>query len=233
MSYRGKSAHWQFANKTLDWFSLDTEKRFKEHMKTRLPELQLGNYVDNPVTYTFNSLGFRCEEIDEGKDSIVFLGGSEVVGNGLHIEHSFTNIVAKELGLACYNLGQSAGANDTIYRLASYWLPKLKPKLVIISGVTPLRMEVLNNFLDNPIQHFLPALDGHHPFFKTWLSCEENGTFNEEKNKIAVDHICSVNNLKLLRFEDTDFERIDYARDFIHKGIESNKKFAQQILDLL
>lgn len=233
MDYRGTSAHLNFANQTIQWFSLDTEKRFKEHLNTRIDELREGDYINRPVTYTFNSLGFRCNEIDETKDSIVFLGGSEVLGTGLPIECSFTNIVANELNLECYNLGQAGGANDTVYRLASYYVTKLKPKLVVVTSPPPFRMEVINTFLDNPIQHFMPVFDGDHPFYKTWLSCDDNGLFNEEKNRIATDYICNSNNVKLLRFEDPEFERIDYARDFIHKGINSNKKFAQQILDLL
>lgn len=233
MDYRGTSAHLHLANQTITWFSTDTEKRFNEHKKSNLDDLTKGNYINYPVTYTFNSLGFRCIELDESKDSIVFLGGSEVLGTGLHIENSFTTIVARELGLACYNLGQAGGANDTVYRMASYYLPKLKPKLVVLTSPPPFRIEVINTFLDNPIQHYLPAFDGDHPFFRTWLSCEDNGIFNEEKNRIATDHVCHINNLKLLRFEDPEFERIDWARDMVHKGIESNKKFAQQILDLL
>lgn len=233
MSYRELSEHRAFANQTLPWFSTDNERYFNYHLRMRYDDLDNLGWLYRKVSYTFNSLGFRCDEINSTNDSVVFLGGSEAIGCGIPIQHSFTTIVANELNLKCYNLSQSGAANDTIYRLASYWLPKLNPKLVIISAPPPYRIEVINTFLDDPIEFYVPEYHGKHPFFKTWLSCEENSTFNEEKNRLAIEHICTSNKLKLLRFNDTEFEALDYGRDLIHKGIESNKKFAEKILSML
>lgn len=225
--------HFLRSGETLEWFSTDYEEWYQQNLKNNYDQLVSNNWIDQKIEYKFNSLGFRSEELDPTQDSVVFLGGSEVVSVGIPIEHSFTNIVAKELGLHCYNLGQSGGSNDTVYRLASYWLPILKPKLVIITSPPPYRVEVVNTFLENPFQYYIPHYHGMDPWFKTWLSCDDNSILNEEKNRIATDYICSSNGLKLLRFQDTDFERIDYSRDLVHNGIQSHKKFAEKVLSLV
>ena len=233
MSYRGQSEHLPFANQTLKWFSTDNEKTFNYHLRMNYDRLDDLAWTIKRFDYTFNSLGFRCEEIKDSEPSIVFLGGSEVIGTGMPIKHIFPEIVAKELKLKCVNIAQSGASNDTVYRLASYWLPKLNAKQVVILSPPPYRIEVINAFLDNPIEFYVPEFHGKHQFFKTWLSCDDNSVLNEEKNRIAIDHICKTNKLKLLRFEDTDFETLDYGRDLVHKGIESHAKFAEKILDLL
>lgn len=233
MNYRGISEHVEFANQTLKWFSTDCEKTFHWHLRRDYNKVEESGWLMRKVDYTFNSLGFRCDEINASNKSIVFLGGSEVVGTGLPLKYTFADIVANELGLNCINLAQSGAANDTVYRLASYWLPKLQPKLVVILSPPPYRIEVINTFLDKPITFYLPEYNAKDSFFKTWLSCDDNSVYNEEKNKIAVEYICKSNKLKLISFDDTEFETLDYARDFIHKGIESHQAFAEKILSMV
>lgn len=233
MSYRGISEHFIHANQTLPWFSTDSARYFEYHLRKRYDELDDLGWLYRKVSYKFNSLGFRCEEITSSNNSIVFLGGSEVIGTGLPIQNIFATLVANELDLNCYNLAQSGAANDTVYRLASYWLPKLQPKVVVTLSPPPYRIEVINMFQDNPIQFYVPEYHGKDSFFKTWLSCDENSIFNAEKNKIALEHICKTNKIKLISFEDTEFEEVDLARDLIHKGIESHKNFADKILSLI
>lgn len=233
MNYRAASMHFPRINQTLEWFSTDNEEWYQQNLKNKYEQLEYNDWIDKKIQYKFNSLGFRSEEFIPEEDSIVFLGGSEVMSVGITIEHSFTTIVSQALNLKCYNLGQSGGSNDSTYRLASYWLPVLKPKLVIIVNPPPYRVEVINTFLDNPFQYFIPHYHGSDPWFKTWLSCDDNSLLNEEKNMIAIEYICEKNNLKLVRFQDTDFERIDYSRDLVHNGIKSHSKFAEKVLNLV
>lgn len=230
MKYRGISAHVEYANQTLDWFSTDNEKTFNWHLRKDFGKVDESGWLDRKVEYSFNSLGFRSEEFDDSKKAVVFLGGSEVIGTGVPIKDAFPELVAAKLKMKCYNLAQSGAANDTTYRMASYWLPKLKPKLVVMLSPPPFRIEVIDAFQDQPITFYVPQFYAKDPFFKTWLSCDDNSLLNEEKNKLAVQHICKANKIKLISSEDTDFEQLDYARDFIHKGMQSHAVFAQQIL---
>ena len=52
-------------------------------------------------------------------------------------------LVAEELGLECYNLGLGNGSWDGIYRIGSYWIEKLNPKIVFILEPPGVRYEVL------------------------------------------------------------------------------------------
>ena len=233
MSYRGISNHFLYSGKTVEWFTSDNEDWYSKNLKNDYERLKQFEWIGKKIEYKFNSLGFRSEELDPDQNSVVFFGGSEVLSVGLPIEHSFTTLVSTALGLRCYNLGQSGGANDTVYRLASHWLPILKPKLVVFLSPPIYRIEVINTFRDNPFQTYLPYFHGGDPFFKTWLSCDDNFILNEEKNRIATDYICNINKIKYLRFDYEDFERIDRSRDLIHCGINSHRVFADRILSML
>jgi hypothetical protein len=80
MSYRELSEHRAFANQTLPWFSTDNERYFNYYLRMRYDDLDKLGWLYRKVSYTFNSLGFRCDEINSTNDSVVFLGGSEAIG---------------------------------------------------------------------------------------------------------------------------------------------------------
>lgn len=232
MSYRSLSMHQEFANQELRWFSSDTEDRFKMNLKTNY-ELLSEKWDTESISYKFNNFGFRSDELIPHNNSIMFLGGSEVIGTGLKIDDTWASIVSSKLGMYNYNLGQSGGANDTIYRLGSYWIPILRPKIVVAFTTPNHRIEIFNTFTENLIQVLYPKIHSDLPFFKSWLSVDLNGTLSEEKNKAGLYHVCTQSNARLYWICHDKFNKVDDARDLHHKGPASNKLFADIILSII
>lgn len=138
----GKSPHFEFANSTTSWFSIDSEEFFNSNMENpdRIQKMQNLGWKSDSITYTFNSHGFRSDSFDG--DGALFLGCSFTFGTGMIWERTWAYLTAKELNLKCWNLGVNGGSNDTAFRLATYWIPELKPKYVFYLPTQPHRVEI-------------------------------------------------------------------------------------------
>ena len=69
------------------WNTTDSEETLKANLKNKESKLVLEKYgyLDNPISYDYNSMGFRSNEFDKGK-GLVTLGCSFTFGTGLHLE---------------------------------------------------------------------------------------------------------------------------------------------------
>lgn len=249
----GRSLHFRLANQTLEWFGNDSFGRKKYHIEHRLSDLIDFGWLDRNFTYSFNECGFRSETfVDE--PSVVFLGASDTLGTGMPLEETWTYIVAKELGLRRYNLGQGGGSGSTCFRLASYWLPKLNPKTVIYMSPLNTRYELVTSHTGETIYHQLSPsmLYGLSPFwnnfkdkdlmkeltryYNQWAETELNLTLLEAKNKLAISKLADDINAKFVLADsqsDWDDAMCDFARDLIHGGVQTNKNIANIILERL
>ena len=251
MGYFGHSLHSEFAGQTLDWFGNDSFEKHCYYKKTRLSELEQFGLVDQEFTYTFNTHGFRSEEFNT-EDSIVFLGASDTLGTGMPLEDTWTYLVAKELGLRRYNLGQGGGSGCTSFRLASYWLEHLNPKVVVYMSPLNPRCELAKDDSGETIYHQLsPAISaGLSPFWKKfqdeelkkdliqyynqWISSDDNLILLQHKNNLAIDKLSGNMNAKfILADSDKDWgiATCDLARDLMHGGVETNKNIAKMVLE--
>ena len=124
-----------FSPKTYYWWSGDNWEQWKknkdlEHMLVWHDTLPGGS---NPLTYNINSHGFRTKELDSfDSNSIMLLGCSMTFGVGVHEETTFAHQLSKYLDDPIINLGYPGGSLDSIYRIYSYWQPKIKSKTTII-----------------------------------------------------------------------------------------------------
>lgn len=220
------------------WIPTDSYNTYRLHLKSRHNDLSNNGWIDAYFTYKFNSHGFRCDEFSD-KPSIVFLGCSHTFGVGLPIYETWPYIVSKSLNLECYNLGIPGGANDTSFRLAYYWLKRIKPDLVILCQINSARLELIQ---DNEIvrlnQSALARPDAkqvYKDFYKCWLSTECNLELNKEKNILAITQICANLNIDLEIFDSSFFvdSKVDLARDLMHAGTVTNKNFSDYVLSNL
>ena len=236
-SFYYNTSKWALANKTVKWLTMDTEELYKKNLINNYDKLKKYDWIDKEFTYTFNSLGFRCDEFSNDP-SILFLGDSHTVGIGLPLENVWATIVAKKLNLKSINLGQGGGSSNTLFRLGSYWIPKILPKIVVYHEPNMWRLELLNN---NKIEFLSPTGDDKYmerlnilEFYKLWISDDTNGFLNQEKNRLSIEHICYLNGCKFIYIErGNGVEYVDYARDLAHSGVESNLKFSNMVLDLI
>ena len=242
-----------YAGKTSTWCPSDTELRFDQNMadpKQRKLMEEYGWTRDN-VSYTFNKEGFRADEFTyEPNDSVLFLGCSHTVGLGVDLESSWTYKVASSLGLRHYNLGVGGGGPDMCFRLAHHWIPRLRPKYVMM--LTPMagRMEIV---VENAIIQLLPKslkhlertlIDKLEPFYNAWLSHPANTDMNLLKCSLGVESICNSIGVPLIEIPLDKLELETFmgpegwwigniARDLLHPGKEWHQAVADKFLDKL
>lgn len=226
-------------NETLNWVPSDSEQRYNHNMKN-YPDAMTTMGWDDPrrVTYRINSEGFRGGDFVEG--GAMFLGCSLTFGIGMPEEDIWPSIVARELNLPCINLGVPGGANDSIFRMANEWIPKLKPKIVFMMSTYKQRFEVFEN---GKQQRYLPSSPkflklSSEWYTDVWLSDDRNSDLNSKKNILAVKMLCNEHNIPI--YDDTIFENnklkigaLPFARDLMHPSFKWHKTCASHFLNKL
>ena len=227
-----------FSGKTVTWCPSDSEDRFNANMADPKQRARLEEYgwTRDNVSYTFNTDGFRSEEFTyEPSDSVLFLGCSLTAGIGVDLESSWTHRVANSLGLRNYNLGVGGGSSDTCFRLAYHWIPRLRPKYVMMLTPSPTRKEVL---LDDEIVNCMANVE-YIPdekikdFYTRWLSHPANAEMHQLKNVMGVQTICNSIGVPLVEIHSNILatsRMITAGRDLMHPGREWNEKVATRFL---
>lgn len=222
--------HTVYANQELFWVSSDSETLYKENLKSNYSQLEQYNWLGSNFTYKFNTNGFRCQEFNSSPCMLAF-GCSLTFGIGLPEEHTWPYIVAKELGLTCYNFGIPGASNDTAYRFAKHWIPKLKPRVVILYSPAPDRLELVTEEKCYTYIPGKPTINPGSEFYKMWITNSDNGELNQAKNIDAIAHQCSINSVKFMHVYGNELNKIDLARDLQHPGVQTNLNYANLILN--
>lgn len=227
------SAYIRHANETLYWWPMDTEELYLKNLQENRLALRHGNWIDRVIEYKFNSHGFRSEEFTDDPN-IMFLGCSHTFGIGLPAEDRWTDHVAAALNLKCYNLGIPGGSTDGAFRLCYGWIDKLKPKIVIFRKPPGIRIEMVDEAGSWNIRiGSLPAVI-EHTWLLQWGKDDNNHLLNYLKNTIAMQKICEDRKTKLIILDESnDVEFCDAARDLMHYGTKTNKRYADNVLSII
>ena len=222
------------AGRELKWLPSDTKELFEKNLDKNYNLLKKYNCLNLDISYKFNKDGFRANNFSQ-RENVLFLGCSYTFGIGLPLKNTFPQIVSDKIGLECFNLGLPGSSNDTAFRLSYIWIKRLNPKLVILTAPPDIRFELLiHDKGSNEIEsRFVTTLDQlvnteNEPL---WANTDQNGLINQEKNIMAIKYICDSLKIKFLIFYTDNIYTIDNARDLLHPGIESNKNFANKILE--
>lgn len=229
--------HSEFANKKVSWFSSDSQDQYLSNLKDSKKKklLEEFEWTDSNVTYTFNSHGFRSDEFVNNNNSLMILGASIVIGTGVSDDDVWTKIVADKLGMQHYNLGISGGSNDSSFRLGNHYIPQLLPKIVLFVSSYPWRLDVINDdefFTFINMDYHTP--NKYKPFFKDWISNEENGELNYLKNKLGIMHLCNMHGSKFIEIDGHhiySMSKHTKGRDLIHPGVLGHRTISDYILD--
>jgi len=227
--------HFLYANREKYWCDFDSESNYQKNLKEKYNLLKINGYIDKSFTYKFNSHSFRCDEFTS-EPTIMFLGCSCTIGVGLPIDTIWPELVANKLNMKCANLGIAGGSIDTAFRMCHGWIDIIKPKLVILLHPPGGRLELVSkNFIMNLSTAWNNIKTEYEPFVKAWGEIDDNNIYlNSLKNTLAIDHICSSKNIKLLKFDFSTYsacaEENDYARDLTHLGVKANQNFASIVL---
>ena len=222
-------------NSTAKWFSLDNEENFNK-LKLNPPHKDW-NYTSDNVNYTFNSLGYRGDEIDTPSNfTILVCGSSSTFGTGLddtqiwpyHLKQRFNKEKINNTKLI--NLGVAGVPNDYITRLLYRSIDTIKPDLVVVLYAWLNWGEFIQE--DGTVIHKKLVPDQSAGF--------DNITVRENfiKNFNMVNLICKNTRLISLKVRDLKtvhstvkekLGRDDSARDGWHLGPSVHKEFANQL----
>ena len=137
-----------------------------------------------------NAYGFR-EKREYQTSRNMALGCSYTYGVGVEREEAWPYILEKLIKSEVYNFGVGGASLDTMSRVASYWIPKLKPEKIFIALEFIDRIELfLENKTWGKITPFVPKIE--HLFL------EENIYVNFHKNINLLKSICRDNGTKMI-----------------------------------
>lgn len=189
---------------------------------------------EHAILYRYNSLGFRGDEFDDTGKTLTVLGCSFTFGTGLREDQCWPWILADKLGVACANLAWGGASTDRCFRMAEYWIPRLRPCAVVMLTPPGGRLELVLNDQDREAHALVPPVAFTGSFLKTWLATEENIRLNQVKNQLAVGMICHALGIPCAIYETVEFAQAagntgDVARDFQHQGPMVHRAFADKV----
>lgn len=233
----------RYANQVLHWLPTDTEENFQrlvQNSEQRKYFCSKGWLETDAITYRINSHGFRSEEFDPQADSVVSLGCSYTIGIGLPEQSTWPALVSHKLGLKNYNLAWGGTSADTCFMLAEYWLPVLKPKLVVMAAPPKYRFDLIIEESDLKHETYMPAHESGHvetnDFIKKWFLNDRNAELNNTRNRLAVEGLCARLGIPCLTYNAHDWfaksrEEVEYARDMMHAGPRGHEILAERIIN--
>lgn len=232
------------------WCPMDTQALYLQHRQSRPHVLRQHGWWDHtPIQYRFNSDGFRSDPLlPHGTAGVLFLGCSLTMGIGVYESDRWTNLVGKALGCAVWNLAQGGAAMDTCFRMAEYWVPRLRPVRVVwlcpqdrtewldAQGQSHLLLPS-EQFGVTPQPKDVPAV-----FYQQhWMANPENSRLNDLKNLWAVQRLCDQQHIPLYHWHSLDmltlpdgtsqYEQYSLGRDLAHPGRLLHRDFAHVVLD--
>jgi lysophospholipase L1-like esterase len=231
------------AGQTLDWLPTDTKESYERMIQDSAHREYFqakGWDKPNAITYNINKYGFRCEEFEFGARSVVALGCSYTQGIGLPVETLWPEIVGATLDLEVYNLAWGGTSADTCFMLAKFWLPVLRPELVVMAAPPKNRFDIIKATGNPEVHTMMPnTTDGEFGadvILKHWMTNDRNQDLNNAKNKLAVQALCQNLGIPCLTYDAHEYfarsrEEVEYARDYMHAGPRGHKMFAERILD--
>lgn len=235
--------------KTHLWFHGDNEDNFKKNCPER--------YKTIPVSYRLNTLGYRGDEFDLDKESVLCFGDSFTFGIGLAEEETWPYQLQNMSGHHCVNLGEGGSSNHQILRMMHQVITVFKPKacIALLSDMT--RQEFYHGEGRVYLQKVLVNSEGgtdaerhvRKHFLQTYTNLDSFKRFVQYVQ--GMENVCDANNVPLFWTTwDTMINSIpteimnryidparrmdhtlcfhDHARDNMHFGYESNRIFAEE-----
>jgi len=238
------------------WWPSDTEERWYKRQHTPQNNTLMGTNLDmggrglawrnmwkdsapdgsNPIIYNINSHAFRTQELDDVFDfteSIMCLGCSMTFGVGVHNETTWAYKLGQELNLPVINLGIPGGSLDAMYRVYSYWQPRIKSKYTVALMPPGRRMEIQRSRHKDAWHNGHWEKVGAHrmgdmmtinrpigELFALQIFEDELYTVNTQKNINAIKHIAHETNSRFYLVDPEGVLTKDQikARDGVHPG---------------
>lgn len=239
------------ANQEMEWMPTDSQENFQRLMqdpKHRQYFHDKGWDQPGAITYKFNNQGFRSEQFEPG-DWLLALGCSYTMGIGLPVKDLWPTLVGNAMGLKVANCAWPGSSADTCFRLAEYWIKRLKPKAVCMLTPPASRIELMLDpslydrqavppaeaevFMPNSLSKYYKQSDN---FLTHWFLNDENHRLQVTKNKLALKQLARQNDIWCCIVDSNDYmtgsrEELEYARDYLHGGPRAHQIIAEKIIN--
>lgn len=216
----------EFINHRVEEFGMDTIRACKNK--------EWFENFPHTVSYQYNSRGFRDYEWPEDlKNAVWCIGDSFTVGVGSTFQHTWPNLLAKEIPQKVINISLNGASNDFISRMSRIIKEEINPYAIIHQWSYIHRRELSKNVqtwydnsepledVENFIQNIKATNDKNNihsliPFF-------------EPKENLARIRLEKENILNVIY----DNKQLDFARDYHHYDILTAKKYVNYYKEIL
>ena len=236
----------EFKNKSLYFFGKWEKNAYEVNKRKLGAEWYYSDNKHNPLTYNFNSNGYRCSHShpNDYDDYFLAIGCSNTLGMGIHEENRYSNIIEKNTQIPTFNLGYSGGSALYVFYNISYFLScNIKPpRCVFIQWPEPFRYTVITDYGIDRIGLVNSNKKEKQRLARYWH--EVHPSASQESSRFSyytTKSLLEVANIPAVHISDhTNFYKdalhwhgVDKARDLLHLGIESHQRIADMMLDQL
>jgi len=231
---------------TNTWCSTDNQAKFDINCEKDVSFKMYWTSDENQFGYHINRYGYRVSPKEEtwtkDQDNIMFVGCSHTFGIGVDWKDTFVAKIGEHLNTNIMNLGSPGGSLDLSYRLASLWVPYIKPKKLFLYTPPWPRIELIVN-RDNDYTTFYALSHRNLDRHPEWSHLEtlftgENLMFNMDKNIKAIEKVAEENDVDFYCVHHVD--HMDQTaggnrlgRDNGHGGKAWHDKVAEHFIGML
>lgn len=222
-------------NTVLNWFPGDTKDKYKKNLRSADSYKKLNDlgWIDTPIEYRFDSLGFRndCDFAAEEYYNLV-LGCSISFGIGVQNKDIWYNYFADKFPEKFYNAAIPGGSLTGCLRSLIGLLEKgLMVKRLFLLSPGRDRYDVYQNDRWQPLAWW----SDHSNITKQLILSKEHSELHHTINGLALEGICYKNDIELIKLE-TNRPDIDQAicydlkgRDLEHPGVDWHRWLGEQM----
>jgi len=194
-----------------------------------------GRYSDTDITYAWNKHGFRSEEfVDDGRDSILVIGCSSIVGIGAPLEHTIGYRLRdkRNPALKLYNLAMAPVSSEYISRALYKTIDELKPRAVFILWPHQTIREIAVRGRYVTYKAFSLATDNSKDFYKMFAPIEPTLLdwsyikYQKRKDQIFCESLCAERGIPLMQQSEIPDEI------FEHYFVNQNEVILEKVLNL-
>jgi hypothetical protein len=220
-----------YKNKTFRFLSTDTEDLFRKNLKK---QHYLWTYRRKQISYSHNEFGFRSRSFEnlDWANAVVVFGCSNVYGTGLAHEDCVCSIMEEKLGRPVINFGIHGGSVELAFynslilcnnfttpaAVVHLWtsLDRYTDITDKVKNVVPIHDDYFAKINWNKKSEFYVLAD--RTIWKNKTVYYESSFWNETADTLNIDRLPPT---------------VDSARDLSHPGIETNKLFADFLVEKL